>query len=132
MADVASLLVTDATEQKLWAHGLALADALEVLDAGEFWTFADTKSDPRRYMIGPDSSGRLITLIIEAVDDEGTCVLVTGWPSNTHESTLFSRPGGTQYAGRPTTSHEGTSGADDRDADERPSGEVAGAVDPID
>lgn len=104
MADVCELKITDATDDKLWAHGVHLADALDVLDRGDFKTFPDPRHEGRRYMIGPDESDRLLTLVIEAADNEGNCTLVTGWLANEAERTLYSRSGGTKYAGRPKRS----------------------------
>ena len=101
MADLLELALTDLTEDELWAHGLTLRDAFDLLDGEDFRTFPDPKRPPRRYLIGPDRAGRLLTLVIEAIDDQGTCHLITGWPSNAAETTLYSRSGGSQYAGKP-------------------------------
>lgn len=101
MADVVQLQFTEATEDELWRHGLRLKDAIDVLDEGDYRTFSDHSRPPRRYMIGHSRGGRLLTLVIEPVDDTGTCLLVTGWPSNKAETTLYSRSGGSKDAGKP-------------------------------
>lgn len=103
MADVLELQITDATEDELWNHGLSLDDALSVIDEESFRTFRDAKHQGRRILIGPDRSGRLLTLVIEAVDPDGRALLITGWPSSTAETTLFNRPGGSTHAGQAET-----------------------------
>jgi hypothetical protein len=104
MADVLNLELTDVAEDKLWRHGLSIGDVVSVLDAGEFRTYHDPVSPGRRYLIGPTENGRLLTFVIEPVDNDGNCLLITGWPSADAEATLFSRPGGSKHAGRPQTS----------------------------
>jgi len=101
MADVLELELTDQSENELGAHQLSLRDAIEVLDEDDYRTFPDPTHAPRRYMIGRTRSGRLLTLIIEAIDDSGRCLLITGWSSSQAEITLYSRSGGSKYAGRP-------------------------------
>lgn len=99
MADLTELTLDTEGEDELWKHGLMVADVLDVLDRGEFRTFRD-KVTGRRLMIGPDRGGRLLTVVIESVDNPGTCRVITGWRSSAAERTLFSRPGGTRYAGK--------------------------------
>ena len=101
MANVVRLWFTEATEDELWRHGLRLKDAIDVLDGGDYRTFVDHSRPPRRYMIGRSRGGRLLTLVIEPADDTGGCLLITGWPSNKAETTLYSRPGGSNDAGKP-------------------------------
>jgi uncharacterized DUF497 family protein len=100
MADVWWLQQTDATEDELWKHGLSIDDAIDVLEAREFRTFRDPKNAKRRFMIGRNRQGRLLTFVIEPVNDKGDCRLITGWPSNQAETTLFFRQGGSRYAGQ--------------------------------
>jgi hypothetical protein len=102
LAEIVELLVTDASEDKLWAHGIRLHSALEVLD-GDYKTLPDPRHRSRRFMIGPDATGRLLTLVIEPADNEGNCLLITGWLATDAEQRFYDRPGGTRFAGRPTS-----------------------------
>ena len=97
MTDV-NVRITAATEDELWRHGLSLDDALSVIDEGGYRTFRDSKREGRRILIGRDRSGRLLTLVLEAVN-KTTSRLITGWPSSPAEQTKYDRPGGSQYAG---------------------------------
>jgi hypothetical protein len=99
MAVVLTLELTESTEEELAHHRLRLVDALAILDEDDYRTFPDPKSPGRRYMIGRDHGARLLTLVIEPADDPGKCLLITGWPSNKAETTLYSRSGGSKYAG---------------------------------
>jgi hypothetical protein len=103
LAEIAQLLLTDTSEDKLWAHGVELRAVFQLLD-GDYKTFPDPRHPGRRFMIGPDGNGRLLTLVIEPADNEGSCLLITGWPSNQAEQRFYERPGGTRFAGTtPTT-----------------------------
>jgi hypothetical protein len=94
--DIINLMLTPVTEGKLWAHGIALADALSVLD-GQYETFMNPRNSERRLLIGLDRSQHLLALVVERTDDKGIALLITGWPSSPGEASRFVRAGGTRY-----------------------------------
>lgn len=98
MPDTYELLPGGDAEEHLWQHRLYVEDAYEVVDEGRYKVFPDGGHAGRLKIIGPDRGNRLLTIIVTKVDDLGRMFIVTGWPADTEESTLYSRPGGTQHA----------------------------------
>lgn len=73
---------------------------LDVLDlfAGPHKVFIDERDENARYVIGPDCSGRLITIVIGLPNAENQNLrVITGWQSSSGEATVYSRPGGTDH-----------------------------------
>ena len=95
---IADLEPSDSAEEHLYTHNLYVEDAYEVLDESRYKVFPDPGHSDRVKMIGPDRSGRLLTIIIMRPEKEQSARIVTGWPSDAEESALYSKPGGSQYA----------------------------------
>jgi uncharacterized DUF497 family protein len=85
-------------EDHLWSHGLYLEDVYSVLDENRYKVFPDANSSERAKIIGPDRGGRLLTVVVQRPDQDGIAFIITGWPADRGEATLYSRPGGTRYA----------------------------------
>ena len=97
------------TEDHLWRHGLEFVDAQEVwLGPAKYFEQEEREEtdhfgrpwlQPARVvMIGPTSSGRLITFILDQPDDFGRSRVITGWDANRSERTRYNRPGGRMRA----------------------------------
>ena len=95
----------DATEEELAAHGLDFFDALEVYDgpAKFFPQAAQQVRDPggqwreqpaRLRMIGPNASGRLLTIVLELPSALRVSHVVTGYPASPGQRTRYHQPGG--------------------------------------
>ena len=99
------LTANDASYDELAAHGLDFLDALDVY-AGPAKYFpqparevTDEFGRPRRQperilMIGPDASGRLLTVVLELPNHERICHVVTGYASANKDRTRYHRHGG--------------------------------------
>lgn len=94
-----------ATDEHLWKHGLTVWDADDVWEgpAKYFDQDGTIYEDPgsglrerpiRTVMIGPDKSGRLLTIILELPDLLGESHVVTGWISTRGERSRYHQPGG--------------------------------------
>lgn len=95
----------DASAQHLWQHGLSMLDAddvwfgpakyfdqgaeLEIDEGGQLHERPD-----RLVMIGPDASGRLLTVILELPNERGESHVVTGWVSTSAQQSRYHQPGG--------------------------------------
>ena len=99
------LLASGGTDDELWAHGLSIEEVDEVwlgpakyFDQGERLVEDEDgwlRTQPHRLkMIGPDRTGRLLTIILELPDTEGYSEVVTGWPSSRGERARYDHPGG--------------------------------------
>ena len=97
----------DVTHDKLAAHGVDIDRAIEVADGSPKLFHQERtlilRSDgtfrwqpDRVRMIGPDSTGRLLTFILEYPDADGRSHVVTGWPSDKDERSKYRQPGGWQ------------------------------------
>lgn len=95
----------DASDAHLWKHGVLYGDADEVWEGRAKYFDQDSEyfadeggklrlRPERLVMIGPDFSGRLLTIILEPPDDGGFSHVVTGWPSTRAERTRYDQPGG--------------------------------------
>ena len=95
----------DATDEELAAHGLDFFDALDVYDgpAKFFPQAAQLLSDAggrlreqpaRLRMVGPNASGRLLTIVLELPSAEGVSHVVTGYPASSGQRTRYHQPGG--------------------------------------
>lgn len=93
------------TDDELARHGLDLIDALDVYDgsakffsqAAQDWVdeLGRLRRQPERIkMIGPDASGRLLTIIVELPDVDGWSHIVTGYPAKRSDRALYNHPGG--------------------------------------
>lgn len=101
---VRGLVWNDVSEDKLAAHGLSIVRAQEVLwgrprfktqeEGREIDEFGVRPRPKRLRMIGPDGSGRLLTIILELPDADGDAHVVTGWPAKPSERTRYRQLGG--------------------------------------
>ena len=95
----------DATDDELWEHGLVFADVDDVwLGSAKYFPQPERlvpdergtlRPQPERLMmIGPDGSGRLLTVILELPNSRGYSHVVTGWVSSDSEQSRYDQPGG--------------------------------------
>ena len=95
----------DVTDEELAAHGLDFIDALAVYNgpAKFFPQSARQRRDAlgsvhrqpaRLRMIGPNASGRLLTIMLELPTSERVSHVVTGYPANAGQRTRYDQPGG--------------------------------------
>ena len=101
---VRSLVWNDVSEDELANHGLLVEHAQDVLwgrprfktqkRRDELDEFGVHPRPKRLRMIGPDGSGRLLTIILEMPDAEGRAHIVTGWPVKPSERTEYRQLGG--------------------------------------
>ncbi len=86
----------DRTEDKLWAHGLTIDDALAVargspvimrqVASPEVTSEGSIRIRPARLLlIGPGRSNRLLTFVLEYPQRGGYSRIVTGWPAANKE-----------------------------------------------
>lgn len=97
LAQIFELEPSPDAEDHLWEHGLYIEDAYDVLDEDRYKLFSDAPHDDRVKIVGPDRGGRLLTFVVTRPDGQGRCLIVTGWPADAEEQTIYSRPGGTQH-----------------------------------
>lgn len=87
---------------KLGRHRLSTDDAEDVLGLRPAFEWQrpleEVREDgtlrmrPRRVvMIGPDYSGRFLTLILEMPDENHAAFIVTGWPAKSREIAVYRR-----------------------------------------
>ncbi len=92
MKRIIELSANETTEEELHRHGLTLEHAYQVLEEHPaFWPQKPTdevlpdgsirRRPERIQMIGPDRSGRLLTIIIEPPVD-GASHVITGWDAS--------------------------------------------------
>lgn len=92
MERIYDLSANEVTEDELHRHGLSLDHAYQVFEErplflrqkaqDEIATDGSIRRRPERVqMIGPDRTGRLLTIIIER-PMEGVAHVVTGWPAD--------------------------------------------------
>ena len=103
---IRTLVWNEASIEELARHGLRPEDAEAALESGIAKRFRQaarmrrhlrqsTARQPERIkMIGPDRSGRLLTIILELPDDNGLARIVTGWQASAGERSRDHRPGG--------------------------------------
>ena len=101
---VRGLIWNDVSEDELANHGLSIRLAQEVLwgrprfkeqkERDELDEFGVRPRPRRLRMIGPDGSGRLLTIILELPDADGDAHVVTGWPVKPSERTQYRQLGG--------------------------------------
>ena len=95
----------DVTDDELAAHGLDFIDAMDVYDrAAKFFDqqpqdwidrAGRLRHQPQRIlMVGPDATGRLLTIVLELPDPDGISHVVTGYPAKPHDRTRYHHPGG--------------------------------------
>lgn len=95
----------DATDEHLWRHGLTIWDADDVWEGPAKYFDQDAKlaeelglgpqGRPERIvMIGPDKSGRMLTIILEPPDFLNESHVVTGWVATRGERSRYHQPGG--------------------------------------
>ncbi len=103
---IRSLSWNEVSIEELARHGPSTDEAEEVLSEGQAKRFKQP-ARPRRdsvrmgqmqperiKLIGPDRSGRILTLILELPDGDGYAHIVTGWSASAGERTRYHRPGG--------------------------------------
>ena len=99
------LISNEASDDELWRHGLRFQDADDVwAGPAKYFNQAERlRADednwlhrqPRRLkMIGPNASGRLLTLILELPNADGYSHVVTGWPSSAGDRSRYNQRGG--------------------------------------
>ena len=99
---VPSLDWDELTHDHLAVHRLSVSRALEVArrspvlidQKGKFEERPDGTVRWRRArlrMVGPDSTGRLLTFVIEYPDGEGKSKIVTGWDADDEERAQYRR-----------------------------------------
>ncbi len=90
-----NLLFGVGLEDHLWRHKLYLEDVYDVVvGEAKFKIFPDGGHEGRHKIVGPDKGGRLLTFIVKFAGDDA--VVITGWPADSEERTLYSRRGGAQ------------------------------------
>jgi len=93
---------SDLTPQKIFDdHGLYEEDLWEVLDEDRWLIFPDSGEHPesRRKLIGPNSRGDLLTIIIQVPEqgEQYPCV-VTAYPARSEaDRSLYASGGGTRH-----------------------------------
>lgn len=104
MARIRLLALTgnEVTEDELAEHGLSFDDVLAVFDGPA--KYFPQQERPRRdrigmqperlVMIGPDDTGRLLTVVLELPNRYGKSHVVTGFPSNRGQKSRYNQPGG--------------------------------------
>ena len=98
---VGELTFNDVSLEELAVHGLDDDDAREVLSRSPKF-FLDKGNRERRrrgrvqrwQMIGPDATGALLTIIIDAPNEYRMAHVVTGWRANRGERSRYHQPGG--------------------------------------
>lgn len=104
MQRIVELTFNDATEAELHRHRLTIDDAYEVFEEAPFFRRQDPADErtpagefrrrpARVQMIGPDRTGRLLTIIIEHPID-GAAHIVTGWASNKEQRDRYHKAKG--------------------------------------
>ena len=94
-----------ATDDELWNHGLEFADADDVwFGPAKYFSQEERlqtdelgglrRQQKRIMMIGPDRSGRILTIILELPNRRGYSHFVTGWVSSEADQTRYRQPGG--------------------------------------
>lgn len=102
---LAGVIGNEATEDHLWKHGLMFAHAravwhgpakyFEQKAVGRADQFGQLRDPPERLlMIGPDRTGRVLTIVLELPDNDQRSHVVTGWVASPAERTRYDRPGG--------------------------------------
>lgn len=92
--------------EELARHGLDTGQAEDVLLSGQAKRFRQparprhsgpshgTSQPERIKMIGPDNTGRLLTIILEMPDADDRAHIVTGWTASRGERSRYHKPGG--------------------------------------
>ena len=70
---------------KLAAHGVAQYEADDMILENAWVVDVDDYYANQVRVIGPTSSGRFITLVLDATDDPSVWRPITGWPSSDAE-----------------------------------------------
>ncbi len=81
----------DHSEGELAEHGLTIEQVIQILE--EKPKFFRQKNGRIR-AVGPDRSGRMLSVIFEDPTDRGSAYVVTGWPSDKEEIARYGHPGG--------------------------------------
>lgn len=83
------LRVSAGAEDELDRHGVDVDEALDVLWDHPY--FCWDKVTGRKQMIGRTIGGRLLTIIIEQTDEPHVWDVVTGWPADKGDETVWER-----------------------------------------
>lgn len=83
------LRVSAGAEDELARHGVDPDDVLDVLWDHPY--FCRDKVADRKQMIGKTIGGRLLTIIIEQTGEQHVWDVVTGWPADKGEQTLWEK-----------------------------------------
>jgi hypothetical protein len=87
--DVFALAFDDRNLAKLAMHGLAMRDALEVLDEDPRLMLNLSPDGAPYVLIGPTAAGRMVTLPIDPTPEPGVWRPRTGYPSSDSEALRY-------------------------------------------
>ncbi len=83
------LEIGDGAADELWRHGLLRRHPVEVLARRPRILRNRSGRTGDWLMIGPDFSGRLLTIVLAEPDDEGTSQVITGWRASRAERSRY-------------------------------------------